>query len=330
MTEGWPHESSPFHKGEQEIQHRVGVRDRAEKLARRVVRDHMPDQHREFYEGLPFLLLGSTDQAGRPWASVVAGPEGFISSPNPKRLKIQAAPLPGDPLAEALASGTPVGVLGIDPATRRRNRMTGEIGNVERQGSEIESFEIDVAQAFGNCPKFIQTRSVHFLSESGEKDSADKTTNVEKGTVLDAQAQNLIAIADTFFIATTFKDENPSQADGSDVSHRGGKPGFVKIENERSLLFPDFVGNNHFNTLGNIQLNPKAGLLFIDFSSGDLLYMTGCAEIIWEGTELESFEGAHRLVRFNLDEMVRSRSALPLQVSFGEYSPFFTKTGAWN
>ncbi|MBL4864326.1 MAG: pyridoxamine 5'-phosphate oxidase family protein [Rhodobiaceae bacterium] len=327
MTEGWPHEGSPFHKGEQEIQDRVGVRDRAEMLARRVVRDHMPDQHREFYEALPFLLLGSTDQAGRPWASVVAGPEGFISSPDPRRLKIQAAPLPGDPLAETLASGTPIGVLGIDPATRRRNRMTGKIGKVERQGSEIGGFEIDVAQAFGNCPKFIQTRSVHF---SEEKDSADKTANVEKGTVLDAQAQNLIATADTFFIATTFKDENPSQADGSDVSHRGGKPGFVKVETDRSLLFPDFVGNNHFNTLGNIQLNSKAGLLFIDFASGDLLYLTGDAEIIWEGPELASFEGAHRLVRFNLDEMVRSRRALPLQVSFGEYSPYLAKTGAWN
>ncbi|PCJ72088.1 MAG: flavin-nucleotide-binding protein [Rhodobiaceae bacterium] len=327
MTEGWPHESSPFHKGEQEIQDRVGVRDRAEKLARRVVRDHMPDQHRGFYETLPFLLLGSTDQTGRPWASVVAGPEGFISSPNPRCLKIQAAPLPGDPLAEALASGTPVGVLGIDPATRRRNRMTGEIGKVERQGSEIESFEIDVTQAFGNCPKFIQTRDIRF---SDEKNSVNKTATVEKGTVLDAQAQDLIATADTFFIATTFKDETPSQADGSDVSHRGGKPGFVKIENNRSFLFPDFVGNNHFNTLGNIQLNSKAGLLFIDFASGDLLYLTGHAEIIWEGTELSSFEGAQRLVRFNLDEMVRSRRALPLQISFGEYSPFLAKTGTWN
>ena len=327
MTDGWPHESSPFHRGEQEIQDRVGVRDRAETLARRVVRDHMPDEHREFYEALPFLMLGSTDQAGRPWASVVAGSEGFISSPDPKRLKIQAAPLPGDPLAEALISGTPVGVLGIEPAARRRNRMSGEIGNVERQGSEIGSFEINVTQAFGNCPKFIQTRSINF---SDDKNSADNTANVEKSAVLDAEAQSLISTADTFFIATTFKDESPSQADGSDVSHRGGKPGFVKIENERSLLFPDFVGNNHFNTLGNIQLNPKAGLLFIDFSSGDLLYMTGHAEIIWEGPELESFEGAHRLVRFNLDEMVRSCSALPLQVSFGEYSPFLTKTGAWS
>lgn len=326
MTDGWPHEGSPFHRGEREIQSRAGVRERAEMQARRFVRDHMPEQHREFYKTLPLLLLGTTDQAGRPWASVIAGPQGFIGSPSPTRLKMQTSPLPGDPLAGALVPGAAVGVLGIEPATRRRNRMVGKIGKVERQGSDVQNFEIEVSQAFGNCPKFIQTRDIDFVSG---KDGKAETSNVEKATLLDAQAQSLVSTADTFFIATTFIDKEQSQTDGNDVSHRGGKPGFVRIENDHTLVFPDFVGNNHFNTLGNIHFNPKAGLLFIDFDTCSLLYLTGHAEIIWEGAELDNFEGAQRLVRFSLDEMIRSRNSLPLQVAFNEYSPFLAKTGAW-
>ncbi len=68
MADGWNHSESPFHAGEQQVQARLGVRDKIETFARRVVRDHMPDQHREFYAKLPFMLIGSVDDRGRPWA----------------------------------------------------------------------------------------------------------------------------------------------------------------------------------------------------------------------------------------------------------------------
>lgn len=321
MTEGWTHEASPFHEGEKAIQERAGVRDRAEMLARRVVRDHMPDQHREFYENLPFLVLGSVDEGGRPWASLIAGPQGFMTTPDATHLSIKACPLPGDPLAQALKTGAQLGVLGIDPATRRRNRMAGEALNVSDDG-----FDIEVVQAFGNCPKFIQTRDFVY--------TGNNTQNVpgliEESSNLDTAAQSLIAAADTFFIASSYSDEKNSLANGSDVSHRGGKPGFVKIEDDKSLLFPDFTGNKHFNTIGNLLLNPKAGLTFIDFETNDILFLTGEAEVLWDDERLESFEGAERLIRFKVDTLIRSKNTLPFQVAFNEFSPFLSKTGDWS
>src|SRR3546814_14766932 len=68
---------------------------------------------------------------------------------------------------------------------------------------------------------------------------------------------------------------------GADVSHRGGRPGFVRVTEDdgRSVLtIPDFSGNQFFNTLGNIAINPRAGLLFVDFATGDLLTLTGRSE----------------------------------------------------
>jgi len=320
MTEGWTHEASPFHEGEKAIQERAGVADRAEMLARRVVRDHMPDQHREFYENLPFLVLGSVDEEGRPWASLVAGPQGFMTAPDASRLSIKASPLPGDPLAMTLKTGAQLGVLGIEPATRRRNRMAGNAANISDDG-----FDIEVVQAFGNCPKFIQTRDFDYIGN----DTGTESAFAEENMTLDAAAHSLIAAADTFFIASSYSDETSSLTNGSDVSHRGGKPGFVKIEDNKSLLFPDFTGNKHFNTIGNLLLNPKAGLTFIDFDTNDILFLTGEAEVLWDDERLENFEGAERLIRFKLDMLIRSKNSLPFQVTFNEFSPFLSKTGDW-
>ena len=116
---------------------------------------------------------------------------------------------------------------------------------------------------------------------------------------------------------------------GADVSHRGGKPGFVKVEDDRTFVFPDFSGNNHFNTVGNILLNPKAGYLFVDFEAGDLVYMTGEAEIVWDGEEVQAFAGAERLIRFRAEEVIRVEGSLPLRFKFGEYSPTLGRTGSW-
>ena len=127
MTDGWPHSDSPFHAGELQVQERLGLRDKVERFARRAVRDFMPDQHREFYAQLPFVLVGTVDALGRPWASLRAGRPGFMQSPDPRRLEIAARPLFGDPLGETLKDGAEVGLLGIELETRRRNRLTGRV-----------------------------------------------------------------------------------------------------------------------------------------------------------------------------------------------------------
>ena len=321
MTTGWTKTESPFHAGEQAVQTRMGVREKVENIGRRIIRDYMPDQHREFYALLPFLIIGTTDGEGQPWASIVAGPSGFITAPTPHELRIATPPLFGSPLEEALRLGADIGILGILPANRRRNRITGRTSAVDKDG-----FTVSVLQSFGNCPQYIQTREVAVLPEVNQPQQPRPVT---QGEALDAAAQRLITQADTFFIATAYASSEDGAALGADASHRGGKPGFVQVEGDRTLVFPDFSGNLHFNTVGNILLNPKAGLLFIDFDHGDLLYLTGEASMVWEGPEVAGFEGAERLIRLRVSHWRRVAASLPLRFRFGEYSPFLTRTGTW-
>ncbi len=315
---GWPHEASPFHEGELRIQDRLGFKERVDVMARRAVRTFMPDQHREFFEQLPFLVLGTVDDKGRPWASLVAGPPGFITSPDAHHLSIAARPLPSSPLETQIQNGTAVGVLGLEPPTRRRNRMNGTICQTAERG-----FAIEVTQSFGNCPRYIQTRTTEFLNEPPFQQSASQHKGLTEVTA------NIIAKADTFYIATAFQNDENTLANGADVSHRGGKPGFIRVAGNK-LSFPDFNGNRIFNTLGNIEMNPRAGLMFIDFDTRDMVYLTGSAKIIWEGQDLEGFEGAERLVEIKVEETILVKRSFPLKTSFSEYSPFLEKTGSWS
>jgi len=312
---------SPFHEGEQEIHTRLGIRDKIESFGRRFIRDHMPDQHREFYGTLPFVLVGTVDDQGRPWASVVAGRPGFMSTPDERTLDVAARPLFGDPLGDTLKLGADIGMLGIQPQTRRRNRLTARVSSLKPN-----SFSVTVVQAFGNCPQYIQTRDIAVLPSI---DSPQRQRSMQRSDRFDDATRDLIERSDTFFIATAYADGRDAPSRGADVSHRGGKPGFVRVEDDRSFVFPDFAGNYHFNTVGNLILNPKAGFLFADFDTGDLVYLTGHAEIVWEGEALHAFTGAERLIRFRVDELIRVEASLPLRFTFGEYSPMLDHTGSW-
>ena len=321
MAGAWQETLSPFHKGEQLAQERVGVRDKVEKLGRQVIRDHLPDQHREFYGELPFVILGTVDDEGRPWASLVPGRPGFMTTPDARTLDVGIQPLFGDLLNDTLRPGTDIGVLGIQPDARRRNRLTGRIDSVRSGG-----FTVSVHHTFGNCPQYIQTRTVEVLTEI---DTPERERKLVRSDRFDETARRLIEQADTLFIATAHVDGDEPASQGADVSHRGGRPGFVRIENDRTLVFPDFSGNFHFNTVGNILVNPQAGFLFADFESGDLVYLSGTAEIVWNGQDVAAFAGAERLIRFQADMVIRVEASLPLRFTFGEYSPMLEHTGSW-
>lgn len=117
---------SPFHAGERQVQDRLGVGD-IEEWARKVVRPHMPAEHRDFHTALPFLVASARDAQGRPWATLLTGPDGFVTWPDPRSLAINAVPARGDALEDALTPGADVGILGIELSTRRRNRVNGRL-----------------------------------------------------------------------------------------------------------------------------------------------------------------------------------------------------------
>jgi len=311
--------ASAWHAGEVAIQRSAGV---AENMAARSrgIRDYLIDQHREFFPQLPFILVGAVDRDGDAWATILAGKPGFLQSPDPSRLRIAAIRDSHDPADGGMNDGDAIGLLGIELHTRRRNRLNGR---VRRDGKD--TFDVAVDQSFGNCPQYIQLREFEFVREPA-------MPAVEAPQMLgrlDGRARAMIAAADTFFVASYVdRDDAGRQVD---VSHRGGKPGFVRIGGDGVLTIPDFAGNLFFNTLGNLYANPKSGLLFADFETGDLLQLTGDAEIILESPEIAAFQGAERLWRFTPRRIVSRPGALPLRWKFQQdgWSPNSLLTGSW-
>jgi len=317
---GWGREGSPFHEGEQAVQARLGVRERIEQTGRRILRDFMPDEHRQFFEDLPFLVVGSADPAGALWASLLLGDPGFIASPSARRLAVRATPLLGDPLAHNLTNGAPLGLLGIELPTRRRNRANG---HVER--AEAGYFEVAVDQSFGNCKQYIQSRAGAFAKE------ALRTEPSAEGAALSDAALGVLARTDTTFIATASRDAERGGAHGVDVSHRGGRPGFIRAQlvgGATVLTLPDFSGNFMFNTFGNLEVNPRAGLLVLDFDAGSLLSLTGTARVIWSGSAVQSFAGAERLLELQVDAGWLWHGIFE-HWSEPEQSPHLRGTGTW-
>ncbi|MDQ0073742.1 putative pyridoxine 5'-phosphate oxidase superfamily flavin-nucleotide-binding protein [Variovorax boronicumulans] len=314
----------PFHAGERALQLQAGSREQMAVAGPRVIRDYMPDQHREFFAQLPFVVVGSLDANLQPWASVLAAPAGFAHSPDATHLRVDAVPAAGDPLAGQLAQGAPLGLLGIEPHTRRRNRMNGTVESLDATG-----FMLEVQQSFGNCPRYIQAREPVFAA--ARTDSAP----VQWLDRLDLAAERLIGSADTLFIATAYPeaaaagDEADARSHGVDVSHRGGRPGFVRVDEGGVLTVPDFNGNRFFNTLGNLLAHPRAGLLFIDYDNGELLHVAATAEIVLDGPELAEFEGAERLLRLHVEHALRRPAALPLRWGDAQLSPHLAGTGHW-
>lgn len=308
--------SNPWHEGELTLQRAVGAVDMMVGVGQRqLARTWMPDQHREFYAQLPFVILGAVDRHGDVWPTIRTGEPGFMNSPTPPILHINLQAQPNDPADEGLQPGNAIGMLGMELHTRRRNRMNG---NVLRKLDD--GIEIGVTQAYGNCPRYINLRQYGFVD--GVEDTLVDVT------VTDARVRQMITTADSFYVATYVERDGQNQVD---ASHRGGKPGFVRMDEDGTLTIPDFNGNLFFNTLGNILLNPRAGLLFIDFQSGDLLQMSGSAEVLLDDPEIAAFQGAERLWRFKPERVVLRQAAIPLRwvdEEEGE-SPNSLMTGSW-
>ena len=341
-----------FHAGERAFQETHGVADRMAEIGAQVIRPLMPQQHRDFFQGLSYIFVGALDVDGRPWATLAVGGPGFIQSPTETRLGIAAEPLALELLGLQTRPGDMVGLLGLDLTNRRRNRMNGVVAAPEQEADEAENelkpvndrsamhravLDIDVVHSFGNCPKYIQTREVReFTAESAVQSGARGT----RFTSLTPEVRAMLARSDSFFIASVHRpgDGAPDHAAdagaaspagaGVDISHRGGPPGFVRIKDETTLTFDDYPGNLFYNTLGNLLLNPAAGLLFVDFDHGDLFFLSGRAKI-HDYTPLESEAVSRnmprgkilRRVSFELREGYHVPGDGSLRWPLREYSP---------
>jgi len=302
--------ATPFHPDELAAQALAG--QTAKGLG---IRNFMPDQHRSFFELLPYLFVAITDANGWPLATMLTGQAGFVHSLDPVTLRVDALPAALDPAAAAFARSREIAILGLDLSTRRRNRANGHIVDLDAGG-----FTVAVRQSFGNCAKYIQRREAHHAPSAPVL--PDRLTN------LDTAARALIASADTFLVASRSRAEFGA-AGGIDVSHRGGRPGFVQVQGD-ILTIPDYPGNRYYNTLGNLLGDPRGSLLFIDFETGDLLQLQGMVTIDWSSQATSLVHGAERLWRFDVVGGWWRRAASALRWSFLDYSPVTLSTGTWN
>jgi len=283
----------------------MGVADRLARVGAVAIRDHLPQQHRDFFALLPFLIVGSVDPDGQPTASILSGSPGFAHSPDERQLRVSALPSVNDPLKKNLLRGAPLGILGIEPHTRRRNRVNGRVAEMGHDG-----FTLSVEQSFGNCPKYIHAREARYEPRLSAEHVA-----CQEGLTDSARAA--IESADTCFIASAHPDamEKGARAHGVDVSHRAGPAGFIAVLADGTLVLPDYAGNRFFNTFGNLLLNPKAGILILDYSSGDTWQLEVLCKIVSKSDQLlpTSVPAAERLLRCEVTRTCRQISATSLR-----------------
>jgi uncharacterized protein len=302
-------DSSPFHADELDAQALAGGGARGAGI-----RSFMHDEHRSFFGLLPYIFVATADASGWPLATMLTGQSGFVHAFDPVTLRLDALPDRHDPAGDGLGVGQEIGLLGIDFSTRRRNRANGQIADHDARG-----FTVAVRQSFGNCAKYIQRRIA---------DHAPRFPgSVDVLSALDADARATILNADTLFVASRSRPQS-GEAGGLDISHRGGRPGFVAVDGD-CLFVPDFPGNRYYNTLGNLLGEPRGSLLFIDFDNGDLLQLQGLVTINWDA-QAGAFQGAERVWRFQVARGWRRYTACPLRWSFIDQSPHTLRTGDWD
>lgn len=306
-----------FHDGELAVQALAGERDVAERH-RPMLGAAVPPGGVAYLEQQRFLVVGTVDAGGEPWASVLLGPPGFVRAneagdriaievPEDRRTAV-------DPMWANLGDDPRVGLLAIDLVRRRRLRANG----VVTAGLDGHVLRVAVEQAFGNCPKYIQRR------ESEEREHVEPNDavgdDVVVGDAFDGEARAIVARADAMFVASV------NGAGGADASHRGGVPGFVERLEDDTLVIPDSPGNGMFNTLGNLHAHPRAGLVFVDFDGGMLLQVAGAATIdfgaVGRDGRADRTGGTGRAWRLHPEAMRRWRVPGLERWRFVEASPF--------
>lgn len=292
-----------FHEGEIAVQEQVGVRMMSERVGRSI-HPYLDGYVMSALSEQDFLVASVKEQTGQIWAFPIVGEPGFAHATDPHTLRIDTKPSNVDVTWDNIQLGSAIGLLGIVFSRRIRIRINGHIDSINE-----DHIMIRVEQGYGNCPKYIQARELvdKRLVRTSESESIEH---------LPAAAKALVAEADTFFIASGHPEG------GMDASHRGGKPGFVRVVDGRTLLWPDYSGNMMFNTLGNIAANPETGLLFINFEDDEVLQLTGTASILYDDPRQATFAGAERLIQFTMTKGTWFRHRLGRRWTLLHPSPY--------
>jgi len=293
---------SPWHAGERAVHDRLGERALADRMH---IGNEMSDAADEFLQQQT-IVYASALVGADVWVTPLTGDPGFArGSGDEEEVTVDSRPPAGDPLATALAGVTRVGMLALEPATRRRIRLNGV------STPAADGIVIALDQLYGNCPRFIQKRT------PGRPNLGARTSAPVLSPSLTARQVHLLESADTFVIGTADRDGN------ADASHRGGSPGFVQVVDPAHFRFPDYAGNHMYMTLGNLEVRPSAGFLFVDWETGATVQVTGAVVVDFDIARADAlFPDAARTVDVTVTSVVETAGRLPGSWTAPEYSRF--------
>lgn len=302
----------PYHEGELLVQQKAGEAIQGQQNGR-VIADSILQGALKFISQQPMVVLGSVDAQQNTWASVLLGHPGFIRAVDTQTVEFdleQAFQHPDDPFWTNIECEHQIGILVIELASRRRLRINGTVSQITS-----DKLCLRVLESYPNCPKYIQRRHLSFKLTKSEEVSR-RLSKKKFGQLLTPKQHLWIESADTFFVASNHSTR------GVDVSHRGGNQGFVQILDEQRLRIPDYAGNSMFNTLGNLVINPSAGLIFVDFERSRTLQLIGRATILWDlDDSIHPTNETNRYWNFEIQKWLETDLPQPLDCEFLDYSP---------
>ncbi|PYH45096.1 putative oxidoreductase, FAD-binding [Aspergillus saccharolyticus JOP 1030-1] len=279
----------------------------------------------------PLLAIGTTDREGRPWTSIWGGEKGFARPTSQTTVEL-SAPVDGrhDPVADILLKSPGGDVINSERRTKLMSGLVFDLENRRRvklhgrttEGSldsnsgldqvELAHLTLHIDASLGNCPKYMNKKQII--------PALPDPKPVSNSPQLPPLAVDLLNRADCFFMSSSHGMTD------MDTNIRGGSPGFVRlVSNEPHgavFAYPEYSGNRLYQTLGNLQTDPRAGYVFPDFETGNALYVTGETRI------LVGKDAARVLPRSNLAVVVTVTAAKCVEKSLafrgvaGEPSPY--------
>jgi NAD(P)H-flavin reductase len=316
-----------WHMGEKEIQAAMHVED----IDNPTVPQLSP-QLSNHLQIAPLISVGTLDKDGRPWTTLLGG-ETPLSQPLGGGIIGLRTPVIAryDPVVEALVGGEAKGEvvreegkgrmisgLTIDLQSRKRVKLFGRMiagALSKKDDGEAAVVEMQVVlkveQSLGNCPKYLNKKKI--------EPAISNPRLVSDSTRLSPQAVELIAKADLFFISSSNQDQD------MDTNHRGGPTGFIRVSQDASttvLYWPEYSGNRLYQTLGNLQINPVAGICIPDFDTGDMLFLTGTTQVLMHEHAAAVLPRSNLCVRLTITAARFVSQALPFRGHRGEPSPY--------
>ncbi|KAI4117831.1 MAG: hypothetical protein LQ345_002017 [Seirophora villosa] len=305
------HERLPWHQGEDAMHRTLRVPDQENPTS-----PFLTPYAARFLQSSPLLALGTLDDTGRPWTTLLGGEAGFARPLAQSIIGIRTLVDPvHDPVIASLlgrehqdnsvdpsTKNRAVSALAIDLATRSRYKLAGK----------MVAGDLDHSAKDSDHGQYLNKK--HVVPVLPEPGLASSTLP------LPAEAIHLLAEADLFFITSTYNGSSMG------TNHRGGPPGFVRVmQNDRSsttLIYPEYSGNRLYQTLGNLWVAPKAGIVIPDFDNGDVLYLTCTTEIVIGNDAAALLPRSSLAVKVHLEEARFIKTGLAFRARQGEPSPY--------